>query len=77
MVTCKERVLSENDFQFLNSGKKETAWTAPAMTLDEMERESIIAALKRTEGNVKEAASQLGIDRSTLYDKIKYYKIPR
>jgi len=77
MVTCKERVLSENDFQFLNSGKKETAWIAPAMTLDEMERESIIAALKRTEGNVKEAASQLGIDRSTLYDKIKYYKIPR
>ena len=77
MVTCKERVLSENDFQFLNSGKKETAWIAPAMTLYEMERESIIAALKRTEGNVKEAASQLGIDRSTLYDKIKYYKIPR
>ncbi|MCX6122712.1 MAG: sigma-54 dependent transcriptional regulator [Ignavibacteriales bacterium] len=77
MVTCKERVLSENDFQFLNSGKKETAWIAPLMTLDEMERESIIAALKRTEGNVKEAASQLGIDRSTLYDKIKYYKIPR
>jgi DNA-binding NtrC family response regulator len=77
MVTCKEHVLSENDFQFLNSGKKETAWTAPVMTLDEMERETIIATLKRTKGNVKEAASQLGIDRSTLYDKIKYYKIPR
>jgi len=77
MVTCKERVLSENDFQFLNSGKKETAWIAPLMTLDEMERESIIAALKRTDGNVKEAASQLGIDRSTLYDKIKYYNITR
>ena len=77
MVTCKERVLSENDFQFLGSGKKEAAWTAPAMTLDEMERETIIAALKRTEGNVKEAALQLGIDRSTLYDKIKYYNIPR
>jgi DNA-binding NtrC family response regulator len=77
MVTCKERVLSENDFQFLNTPNKKTAWIAPLMTLDEMEREAIIATLKRTEGNVKEAASLLGIDRSTLYDKIKYYNIPR
>jgi DNA-binding NtrC family response regulator len=77
MVTCKERVLSENDFQFLNGGKKEATWTAPVMTLAEMEREIVIAALKRADGNVKEAASQLGIDRSTLYDKIKYYNIPR
>jgi DNA-binding NtrC family response regulator len=77
MVTCKERVLSENDFQFLNNIKKEAIWTAPAMTLDEIEREVIITTLKRTKGNVKEAASQLGIDRSTLYDKIKYYNIPR
>jgi transcriptional regulator with PAS, ATPase and Fis domain len=77
MVTCKERVLSESDFQFLDSGKKDTAWTAPAITLNEMERMAIIATIKRTNGNIKEAAAQLGIDRSTLYDKIKYYKIPR
>ncbi|RPI02861.1 MAG: sigma-54-dependent Fis family transcriptional regulator [Ignavibacteriae bacterium] len=77
MVTCKERVLSENDFQFLYGSKKDAGWIAPVMTLDEMEREAIVATLKRTEGNVKEAAVQLGIDRSTLYDKIKYYNIPR
>jgi DNA-binding NtrC family response regulator len=77
MVTCKEPIVSENDFQFLHDTKKEIAWPAPGMTLDEMEREAIIAALKRTAGNVKDAASQLGIDRSTLYDKIKYYNIPR
>ena len=77
MVTCKERVLSENDFQFLNGVKKEVVWSAPVMTLDEMEQMVIIAALKRTDGNVKEAATQLGIDRSTLYDKIKHYNIPR
>jgi DNA-binding NtrC family response regulator len=76
IVTCKEYVLSENDFQFLNR-KEEKSWTIPPMTLKEMEREAIIATLKRTEGNVKEAAFQLGIDRSTLYDKIKYYNIPR
>ncbi|MCU0411405.1 MAG: helix-turn-helix domain-containing protein [Bacteroidetes bacterium] len=26
---------------------------------------------------MKEAAAQLGIDRSTLYDRIKRYNIPR
>jgi two-component system, NtrC family, response regulator HydG len=76
MVTCKERVLSENDFQFLN-GPKAKDLSLPPMTLADLEREAIIAMLKRTEGNVKEAASRLGIDRSTLYDKIKYYNIPR
>ena len=77
MVICKERVLSENDFQFLPASKNETAVSTRAMTLGEMEREAIINALKRTEGNVKEAAAQLGIDRSTLYDKIKLYHIQR
>ncbi len=79
IVTCKERVLSENDFQFLNGGKKETRDrpALPAMKLEELEKEAIIAAIKRTEGNIKEAAVQLGIDRSTLYDKIKHYNIQR
>jgi len=79
IVTCKERVLSENDFQFLNGGKKETRDRPvfPAMKLEELEKEAIIAAIKRTEGNIKEAAVQLGIDRSTLYDKIKHYNIQR
>jgi DNA-binding NtrC family response regulator len=77
IVTCKERVLSENDFQFISDAGKDITGSSPGVTLEEMEREAIISALKRTEGNVKEAASQLGIDRSTLYDKIKHYNIPR
>jgi DNA-binding NtrC family response regulator len=79
IVTCKERVLSENDFQFLNGAKKETRdWLVPpAMKLEELEKEAIIAAIKRSDGNIKEAAAQLGIDRSTLYDKIKHYNIQR
>jgi transcriptional regulator of acetoin/glycerol metabolism len=49
----------------------------PHMSLDELEAEAIKAALQRTSGNIKEAAAQLGIDRSTLYEKIKKYAIPR
>ena len=35
----------------------------------------IAATLRRTGGNVKEAAGILGIDRSTLYKKLKDYDI--
>jgi transcriptional regulator of acetoin/glycerol metabolism len=47
------------------------------MPLDEVERLVIAATLKRTEGNVKEAAATLGIDRSSLYDRMKRYAITR
>ncbi len=47
------------------------------MTLAEMERLMIEATLRRTGGNVKEAAASLGIDRSTLYEKLRRYGIER
>jgi transcriptional regulator of acetoin/glycerol metabolism len=37
----------------------------------------ISTTLQRAQGNIKEAASVLGIDRSTLYEKIKKYEIQR
>jgi transcriptional regulator of acetoin/glycerol metabolism len=49
----------------------------PGITLQEMEKVVITTTLQRTNGNIKESASILGIDRSTLYEKIKKYEIPR
>ena len=34
-----------------------------------------MATLQHTEGNVREAARILGIDRSTLYEKTKLYAL--
>lgn len=79
MVTCKTGVLTEEDFAFLeqNSSRKQ-AWNVPDnLPLQEVEKRVIVATIKRTGGNIKEAASVLGIDRSTLYDKIKKYEIER
>ena len=54
------------------------SWTVPhGASLQDMERAVIVATLERTGGNIKESASILGIDRSTLYEKIKKYEIPR
>jgi DNA-binding NtrC family response regulator len=72
MVTAKARVLTEDDFSFLNH-RRETGGT----TLQELEKHAIAATILRTSGNIKEAAALLGIDRSTLYEKIKKYEIPR
>jgi DNA-binding NtrC family response regulator len=79
MVTCKSPVLTEDAFAFLAAnGIAAKPWTAPAgMTLQQMEKVLIMGTLERTNGNIKESASILGIDRSTLYEKIKRYEIPR
>jgi len=78
IVTCRSGVLTEEDFGFLAPTGRQGAWTVPPnMSLEALEAQAIKAALQRTSGNVKEAAAQLGIDRSTLYEKIKKYEIPR
>jgi len=49
--------------------------TPPHQSLSEMEREHIARVLNATNGNKKQAAEVLGIDRSTLYAKLKRYGI--
>ena len=52
--------------------------TIPAgATLQAMEKLVIAATLERTAGDMKQCAAALGINRSTLYEKIKKYGIPR
>lgn len=79
MVTCKNKVLTEEDFGFLElNGNRKKIWSVPDdLRLDDVEKLVIEATIKRTDGNIKEAASILGIDRSTLYEKIRKYEIER
>jgi DNA-binding NtrC family response regulator len=76
IVTCRNGMLDEQDFSWLNkAGAPAEKWEVPEVSLEELERRAIITALERKHGNVKEASVALGIDRSTLYDKIKRYEI--
>jgi DNA-binding NtrC family response regulator len=79
IVTCRSRNLTEEDFSFLalNGGTTKSLAIPAGMTLAEMEKLLIVATLQRTSGNIKESAAVLGIDRSTMYEKIKKYEIPR
>jgi two-component system response regulator HydG len=45
------------------------------MTLDEVEKESILQMLELTGGNKSEAARRLGVTRKTLHKKLKMYGV--
>ena len=79
MVTCRIQSLTDEDFSFLaqNGGTTKRLAIPAGMTLAEMEKLLIVETLQRTSGNIKESAAVLGIDRSTMYEKIKKYEIPR
>ena len=57
----------------LKSGEKSDE--TPRITLEEMERLSILEAIQESGRNYTEAAAKLGISRQTLYNKMKRYGI--
>jgi DNA-binding NtrC family response regulator len=79
VVTCEKGVLAAADLSFLTiHARGGAAWVPPSdLPLREVEKQVIEATLARTRGNVKKAAAVLGIDRSTLYDKLRKYEIRR
>lgn len=79
MVSSHETVLTEDDFEFLIPADKSIIdWKIPPNTrLDDLERAVIVATIKQAGGNIKRSAAILGIDRSTLYDRLKKYNLSR
>ena len=79
MATCNLEMLCGECFSFLKpQALRHGGFQVPTdLALEDLEKLVIPAVLKRTGGNVKGAAEILGIDRSTLYDKLKRYGIDR
>ena len=79
IITCKNRALDEGDFGFMTQSAQATQdWTPPThLSLQEVERRVIEATLRGLGGNVRATAEALGIDRSTLYERVKKYGISR
>lgn len=73
VIIAEESVLDGNDFDFPRT-KKEPA-PQEATTLEEMEYNMIKNAMDKYSGNLSLVASQLGISRQTLYNKIKRYEL--
>lgn len=83
MLVSGKSLLDVSDFerQCLNLGSSQSARKGSAvhlegMTLDEIEKQTILQALETHEGNLSHVASALGISRAALYRRLEKYGIP-
>jgi len=74
VVLANSNIVSPKDLSIITNDNKSVN-TDSFPSLQKMERDHIIKALNFTGSNKKKAAQVLGIQRSTLYEKLKYYNI--
>ena len=71
VILSEKQVLDAGDFQFYS--RTSSRELAESFNLAENERRLIQKALRMYKGNISETAKELGINRSTLYEKIRRY----
>lgn len=72
VIMADSSILSPEDFVFRNTSNNSSS---DAETLEEMERLMIERAIEKHKGNLSAVATQLGITRQTLYNKMKRYEL--
>lgn len=78
LVSGKETLdASDFDSQYLRQDTPQVAsgTVLAGMTLDEIERQTILQALERCKGNLSQVATSLGISRAALYRRLEKYNI--
>ena len=74
VVLAMGKAIDEQDLGLQDTG---TTGELDSLRMDVWEQRLIVEALKRTAGNVPEAAKLLGVGRATIYRKIEEYGIVR
>lgn len=72
VIMCEGNFIKPSDFFFKTVT---TTFIDRNETLEEMEKQMIKLAIDRSNGNLSAVASQLGITRQTLYNKMKKYDL--
>lgn len=75
IVTCEAKVIGSDDLSFNESAISIKNNSSGEGRLAEMEKEKITKVLKQFNGHKSKAAEYLGINRKTLREKIRKYKI--
>ncbi len=74
IILAENSLLTEQDFEFRKStGSYEIM--NKALTLNEIERNAIVNALNKHNGNLSEAAKELAISRQTIYNKMNKFEL--
>lgn len=74
MVVSTGRELTKDNFYFQ---KDEESQISSGLTLADIEKQHIVNVLKENDWNISLAAKILGVDRTTIYHKLKAYGIER
>lgn len=78
VVVCKTNEITPGNLpETLRREPQQTEPAPPAKTLEDSEKRHIINILNENQWNISKSAKNLGIDRVTLYNKIKKYNIER
>jgi transcriptional regulator of acetoin/glycerol metabolism len=73
VVVCKTRTITPSDLPIVKDLEDELK--SKYFSLTDMEKHHIARILDETGWNISKSATLLGIDRSTLYNKIKRYDL--
>jgi len=73
VILSKNQTLSTADFYFRTRSKPDLKPEDSMMRVEDYEKNAILNALKKYDGNLSKASEELGIARSTLYRKIAYF----
>ena len=76
LLVCGKEVLTADDFkqQYHPTGTSQTV-SLQGMTLEEMERQTILQTLEKHGNNLSQVAQALGISRAALYRRLEKYGI--
>lgn len=75
LIFCDGDVIKPQHIDLISSLSIEKNMVADSLNLDDVEKQKIISALKKTSNNKAQAAKVLGIAKSTLFKKINDYQL--
>lgn len=75
VVLCEGDELQSDDFSLPRKSRDAGSAQMQTLHLDTLEKSAVIEALKRHEGNISQAAKELGLTRTALYRRMEKYEL--
>ena len=75
VIMSNSERLQPDDFFFRDTQTTPGDLDLPSMNLDDMEKQLIIKAMSKYQGNITEAAQELGLTRASLYRRLEKYNL--
>lgn len=75
VIMSDSDILSPDDFILSPPRKKQGEMDFDTFNLEEIEKQIILKVLKQNQGNITQAASELGLTRTSLYRRMEKYEL--